>query len=118
MKLNSNQFNFYLIQMSNLLSSTNNNTRNQIQNSSTPFKQGWILKKGGSGLLSKWRTKFMILSSHNNHPILQLFDERDPSKSPKHELHVSQIRIDSNPSVNVLKKGASPFIVLSKTRKV
>jgi hypothetical protein len=92
---------------------------NELQPSQGPpriLKQGWILKKGGSGLLAKWRLKYMVLTLEQD-AILSIYDEHDPSKLPKHEIHTRFIRIDPQDSLASTKR-MDPFTVFSKSRKV
>ncbi|KAJ1345340.1 hypothetical protein BSLG_000853 [Batrachochytrium salamandrivorans] len=106
-----------------------------LPSSKRTIKQGWILKKAGSGVFAKWRKKFLVLSLDTTRTglkgqdaryVLFLYEDRDMSKPPKHEIEVSDLRIDSTgngaglgSSVSSgLKKHTAPFIIYSNKRKV
>ncbi|KAH6561962.1 hypothetical protein BASA62_009480 [Batrachochytrium salamandrivorans] len=105
-----------------------------LPSSKRTIKQGWILKKAGSGVFAKWRKKFLVLSLDTTRTglkgqdaryVLFLYEDRDMSKPPKHEIEVSDLRIDSTgngaglgSSVSSgLKKHTAPFIIYSNKRK-
>ena len=92
-----------------------------------PIKQGWVLKKSGSGFFSLWRQKYLVLRLESSRSgridpnagyLLQIYDDRDHSKPPKHEILVSDIRVDPSAKPVGLRKGAAPFVVYSHKRKV
>ncbi|KAJ3218376.1 hypothetical protein HDU67_005925 [Dinochytrium kinnereticum] len=73
-------------------------------------KQGWILKKAGSGFLSPWRLKYVVLSLHplsgeksllgkttdtvGGRGMLQIFDQCDQSRPAKHEIWLDESEIE------------------------
>ncbi|KAJ3010407.1 hypothetical protein HKX48_007407, partial [Thoreauomyces humboldtii] len=88
-----------------------------------PLKQGWVLKKGGSGFLSHWRLKYLVLRPSETTGIagarLLVYDQIDQTKPPKHEILLKETTVDvlvGNKAGGV-KKGAAPFIVSDRKRK-
>ncbi|KAI8925077.1 hypothetical protein BC831DRAFT_512763, partial [Entophlyctis helioformis] len=111
---------------------------------SKPVKQGWVLKKAGSGLFAHWRQKYLVLSLDTSTSrqasvspasatagpayVLSIYDDRDLSKPPKHEIVVADMRVDTGDGVNTktgasasgfsgLRKGTVPFVLFSNKRK-
>ncbi|KAI8895724.1 translation initiation factor eIF3 subunit 135-domain-containing protein [Globomyces pollinis-pini] len=83
-----------------------------------PLKQGWILKKGGAGLLALWRPKYMVLVPLPKGLVLWIYDDRDQTKLPKHEILVNELRLESKPvKFARLPKGAVSFTITANTRK-
>lgn len=81
-------------------------------------KQGWFLKKGGTGLLATWKPKFILLVALQDGHSLYIYDDRDVSKNPKHEINLSEIRIDSKTMhYFLLPKGAVAFKLWTANRK-
>ncbi|KAL2918972.1 hypothetical protein HK105_201242 [Polyrhizophydium stewartii] len=92
---------------------------------------GWVLKKAGSGLFAQWRQKYLVLTRDASRSgrvdpagglVLFIYDDRDLSKSPKHEILVSDMRVDpaaggTGVSAAMLRKMAPPFVVYSNKRK-
>jgi hypothetical protein len=84
-----------------------------------PIKQGWILKKGGAGLFAQWKPKYIVLLQTSGGYALWLYDDRDQTKRPKHEILLNEMRIDSKASkFALLSRSAVPFTVYTQTRKV
>ncbi|KAK6097933.1 hypothetical protein MT418_002020 [Batrachochytrium dendrobatidis] len=98
------------------------------------IKQGWILKKSGSSLFAKWRQKYLVLSLDTSRTdvknqdaryVLHLYDDRDISKLPKHEIEVADLRIDptgngsgvGSSTSSRLKRYTAPFVLYSNKRK-
>lgn len=87
-------------------------------------KQGWILKKGGTGLLAPWKQKYLILRPRSVAPgaalVLHVNDKRDVSLAPKHEISAGDLRVDILPPTNftMLPKGAVAFTITTSHRKV
>ncbi|KAJ3409346.1 hypothetical protein HDV05_004470, partial [Chytridiales sp. JEL 0842] len=99
-----------------------------------PLKQGWILKKRGSSrLVSQWAPKYLVLLQSMNgnsassklRPLLQVFDQCDQSKPPKHLIFLDEAEIELQPDdanvesalINIGKRGYSPFTIYSQKRK-
>lgn len=87
-----------------------------------PIKQGWLLKKAGTGLIAPWRSKFVVITASRDtdgdHEIL-VYDQRDLSFAPKHKILLSECSIDvPKKTFSRLKKGAVPFAVFANSRKV
>ncbi|KAJ3261190.1 hypothetical protein HK103_006499 [Boothiomyces macroporosus] len=83
-----------------------------------PIKQGWIQKKGGSGLLAIWRSKYLVLVPLPKGVVLWIYDDIDQTKLPKHELLVHDIKIDTQPQkYSRLSKSAVPFTIFCNSRK-
>ncbi|KAJ3314956.1 hypothetical protein HDV04_004756 [Boothiomyces sp. JEL0838] len=83
-----------------------------------PIKQGWIQKKGGSGLLAIWRSKYLVLVPLPKGVVLWIYDDIDQTKLPKHELLVHDIKIDTQPQkYSRLSKSAVPFTIFCNNRK-
>lgn len=86
-----------------------------------PVKQGWMLKKAGTGLLAPWKQKYVVVAARRDTDDMQLliYDQRDISNPPKHRLILSDCRVDAiETSFKRLKKGAVPFTVHANSRKV
>ncbi|KAI8816801.1 translation initiation factor eIF3 subunit 135-domain-containing protein [Fimicolochytrium jonesii] len=90
---------------------------------SLPLKQGWVLKKGGSGFLAHWRLKYLVLvgspDSYGSPMKLLVYDQVDQSRPPKHEIALRDASVDelAGPKVASVKKGAAPFLIVDKKRK-
>ncbi|KAI8911121.1 translation initiation factor eIF3 subunit 135-domain-containing protein, partial [Gorgonomyces haynaldii] len=86
-----------------------------------PIKQGWVLKKAGSGFLAQWKTKYLVLCPYRDSDLqLLVFDQRDTSKPPKHRIILSEARIDAHGQMGAFKllaKGATPFTISGNGRK-
>ncbi|KAI8913757.1 translation initiation factor eIF3 subunit 135-domain-containing protein [Powellomyces hirtus] len=89
----------------------------------SPLKQGWVLKKGGSGFLAHWRLKYLVLAGGSEYTKgdarLLVYDQVDQSRPPKHEIWLRDATVDilvGNKTSGV-KKGAAPFIVSDRKRK-
>ena len=81
------------------------------------MKQGWLLKKAGSGMFSPWRTKFIELISTSRGSCLRVFDSRE-QLHPKHEIMLDNVSIDRMGSTwRLLKKSAVPFTLICSNRK-
>lgn len=80
-------------------------------------KQGWILKKGGSGLLAPWRSKYLMLTTSSSSLILEIYDNLDQGK-PKHTLRVSTVKIEPSAKFTMLSRNSVAFIISTSTRKV
>lgn len=68
-----------------------------IKRGMVPIKQGFVYKRGGSGLLAHWKLKYLILSSSSNNPnlvTLQIYDKRDQSEPPKHEIKLQDAAVE------------------------
>ncbi|KAJ3161299.1 hypothetical protein HDU86_007081 [Geranomyces michiganensis] len=84
------------------------------------LKQGWVYKKGGSGFLSHWRLKYLVLSETSaGEAKLLVYDQVDQSRPAKHEiwLHGAIIDVLTGSKTNGSKKGSAPFIVADRKRK-
>ncbi|KAJ3332136.1 hypothetical protein HDU76_001170 [Blyttiomyces sp. JEL0837] len=98
------------------------------------IKQGWMLKRAGSGLLAQWRLKYMILcmiqvvpNSTAGKVVLQVYDQVDQSMPPKHEifLHEAEIEVKEGEATvpttagmaGFGKKGICPFTIFTRHRK-
>ncbi|KAI9014870.1 translation initiation factor eIF3 subunit 135-domain-containing protein [Gaertneriomyces semiglobifer] len=92
-----------------------------VPTSTSPIKQGWLSKKGGSKFLTHWRQKYLVLSGDDrNAPYkLSIYDQVDQSKPAKHEVLIGEARVEalSEAKVSGLKKGAAPFVVIAQQRK-
>jgi hypothetical protein len=89
-------------------------------NEKQTVKQGWMLKKAGSGLLASWKPKYLkvVQDKNSNEHILMIFDQRDTTKSAKHACKTSDIKITSdNGAFKRLKRGACPFTLFANSRK-
>ncbi|TPX68750.1 hypothetical protein SpCBS45565_g02959 [Spizellomyces sp. 'palustris'] len=82
-----------------------------------PLKHGWVLKKGKTGFITHWRLKYLVLlASDENDARLQIFDQVDQSRPPKHEIWLR----DASVAVwdgSGAKKGSAPFVVVDRKRK-
>ncbi|KAI8588718.1 hypothetical protein BDZ88DRAFT_177724 [Geranomyces variabilis] len=88
--------------------------------STQTLKQGWVFKKGGSGFLSHWRLKYVVLSETNSGEAkLLVYDQVDQSRPPKHEiwLHGATIDVLTGSKTGGSKKGSAPFVVADRKRK-
>ena len=87
-----------------------------------PLKQGWVLKKAGSGFLAQWKQKYIVLVPQREGLELCVYDQRDTSLPPKHRIKLSEARVDTQTKTlgtfKFLKKGATPFTIFANTRKV
>jgi hypothetical protein len=84
-----------------------------------PLKQGWILKKAGSGILAQWKPKYIVLQQTQHGFALFLFDNRDQTKKPKHEIMIHDMRIDTKSGrFAFLSRSAVPFTIYTHSRKV
>ncbi|RKO98384.1 hypothetical protein CXG81DRAFT_28779 [Caulochytrium protostelioides] len=52
------------------------------------IKQGWVYKKGGSGLFASWKLKFLVLSPTT----LQIYNQMDQSRAPRYEIALKHAR--------------------------
>jgi hypothetical protein len=83
-----------------------------------PIKQGWILKKGGAGLFAQWKPKFISMVPKFKGYSLLVYDDRDQTKKPKHDIPVQEVRIEVKPAkFALLSRGAVPFTLYAKGRK-
>ena len=87
--------------------------------SNRPLKQGWILKKGGSGVLAPWRPKYLALVAQGGKLTLNLYDSID-NTAAKHEIDTSNMRIEVKPAKGfaLLSRNAVPFTIYTRSRKV
>ena len=101
--------------------------------SSKPIKQGWVLKKSGPSFFTKWKPKYLVLypasrDSHNSNAftpaVLQVFDQCDQSRPPKHQVFLKDIHIQAlddyksgfrNP---FSRKATHVFAITSASKKV
>jgi hypothetical protein len=121
----------------------NQQTAPSVSRTVRPVRQGWILKRAGSAFLAQWRLKYIVLtvlqtSSKNRDDdeagvaqiktkaYLQIFDQIDQSKPPKHEIHLDAAQIEvigddgmrSNVFSSMWRKGAYPFTIHTPFRRV
>jgi hypothetical protein len=84
-----------------------------------PVKQGWILKKGGIGVLAPWRPKYLALFQGSGGKLtLNVYDNIDQS-SPKHEIDTSNMRVEMKAvKFALLSRNAVPFTIYTRSRKV
>lgn len=86
-----------------------------------PIKQGWVLKKSGSGMLAPWRPKYLVIVQGLNggSKKLQIFDNLQQT-NPKHLLDLNHIRVEvkSGGSFGLLSKNAVAFTIYTQSRKV
>ncbi|KAJ3192337.1 hypothetical protein HK101_006708, partial [Irineochytrium annulatum] len=107
-------------------------------------KQGWILKRAGSGFLSQWRLKYVVImlvpsgrppvpgggGGMNMRPVLRLFDQCDQSRPAKHEVMLDECEVDVGEEGvesgggdagggvgGIGKKPVAPFTVYARNRK-
>jgi hypothetical protein len=85
-----------------------------------PLKQGWILKKGGSGLFATWKPKYLQVIQVKGELLLQIYDNLDSIGSrPKHEIDLKSIQTEKITSRYVmLSRNAVPFCIYTRSRKV
>ncbi|KAJ1566252.1 hypothetical protein HK405_010551, partial [Cladochytrium tenue] len=107
------------------------------------IKEGWLLKKAGSGLLAPWRQKYAVLLAPADvrgrpipspqHCLLQLHDTHcdRASQPPKHLLTLGDCRIENAPIARIPPAAAAaaaaavggggkpvdPFVIVAKQRK-
>ncbi|KAJ3288645.1 hypothetical protein HK104_008043 [Borealophlyctis nickersoniae] len=109
-----------------------------------PLKQGWVFKRGGSRFISHWRLKYLVLlprdpassaaahtSTHGTSSsssskcdfVLQIFDQVDQIRPPKHEIYLRDAQVHvpgttvSQAKFAGLKRGAAGFVVYTRQRK-
>ena len=81
------------------------------------MKQGWLLKKAGSGIFSPWRIKFIELENTSRGSCLLVFNSRE-QLHPKHEILLENVKIDRvGTSWTLLKRGCIPFTLICSNRK-
>ena len=70
------------------------------------IKQGYLFKRGGSGILTHWKLKFIVLASNATEDgtmstTLFVNDTRDQLNAPKHQVNVDTAKVGvktNNPS--------------------
>ncbi|KAJ3198191.1 hypothetical protein HDU82_001276 [Entophlyctis luteolus] len=107
-----------------MLAGTNTSTHRE-----TTLRQGWMLKKAGSGIFAQWKLKYFVLvsASPQTGAILRVFEQCDQSRSAKYTIELKDAAIEimaqvkDKPSAagaaGFGKKGFCPFIVYAKQRK-
>lgn len=86
-----------------------------------------MLKRAGSGLLSQWKLKYLILL---NTGTLQILDQCGQSAPPKHQIRIEDCQIEvitgsggissgliATGPIKLGKKAVNPFIIYSRQRK-
>ncbi|KAJ3019310.1 UNVERIFIED_CONTAM: hypothetical protein HDU68_010726 [Siphonaria sp. JEL0065] len=93
------------------------------------LKQGWMLKKAGSGVFAQWKLKYLVLTVNLNHQAtLKIFELCDQSKPPKYIIELRDAALEMVPTkkegvavsagaAGFGKKGFVPFIVYARQRK-
>ncbi|KAI9353876.1 hypothetical protein BDR26DRAFT_929090 [Obelidium mucronatum] len=93
------------------------------------LKQGWMLKKAGTGVFAQWKLKYLVLTVNlKNQPSLKVFDQCDQSKPPKYLIELKDAALELVPAkkdgvavaagaAGFGKKGFVPFIVYARQRK-
>ncbi|KAJ3097235.1 hypothetical protein HDU97_005059 [Phlyctochytrium planicorne] len=115
-----------------------------ISQSAKTLKQGWILKRAGSGFLSPWRLKYVTITFFPSSPpvapaegggsnaasmgrvLLQISDQVGSTKPPKHEIWLDESTIGEDLAASSSagmsagvggRKPVKPFVICSNQRK-
>ena len=98
---------------------SSNNQNSSLSNIQKPIKQGWILKKGGTGVLAPWRPKYLgLFQGPGGKLTLNVYDNID-QPNPKHEIDTTNMRIEiKSVKFALLSRNAVPFTIYTRSRKV
>ncbi|KAI8614375.1 translation initiation factor eIF3 subunit 135-domain-containing protein [Chytriomyces sp. MP71] len=97
---------------------------------SRPIKQGWILKKAGSGVFAQYKLKYLVLATSPSSSCLLVFEQCDQSRPAKYTIDLSEADVEvpvpakrngNGPvaagAAGFGKKGFGPFILYARQRK-
>ncbi|KAJ3075860.1 hypothetical protein HDU98_006631 [Podochytrium sp. JEL0797] len=95
------------------------------------LKQGWMLKKAGTGVFAQWKLKYLVLAVNlDSQSTLKVFDQCDQSKPPKYTVDLKDsaalemVKVKREGvavaagAAGFGKKGFLPFILYAKQRKI